>query len=515
MKDYVIGIDIGGTHTDAVLIDANQLIIKTHKTETSQDLEKGVKEVLIHVTEGIEKRNIKGIFVGTTHATNAIVESKDLHPVGVIRIAGHHPKTLNPGFSWPEEIRSATLAGFTTIDGGYECDSRPITPFNRVQAKEAAKKLIDLGAESLAIVGVFSPIRDADEKEALEAINEITNGTLPVTLSHEIGGVGFIERENAAILNAALKKPMEKGFRNLEAVIEELQIPCPLFVTQNDGSIIDLKQATLFPLLTISSGPTNSFIGASKLAGLQDALIVDIGGTTSDIGIILNGYPRRSMHNANIGGISLNFRMPDVMALAIGGGTYIEMNPIKIGPKSCGRNLLKDAQIFGGNSLTLTDIACLTGQVAIESQNLTRVRTNKEDAHLVMKEVSCRLSKALQLMRGERKDLPVIFVGGGAGIGLYEKSDYALIPPHADVANAYGAALAEISATIDTVVSLNEREKTFEELMQKAIAMAVEKGADGAKAKIVDKQIIPYHYVSNNLARVIVIASGPRKLTVR
>ncbi len=508
---YVIGVDIGGTHTDAVLIDASKTIIKKHKAETSQELEHGVKKALSHIIEGIDKRLIKGIFVGTTHATNAVVESKNLYRVGVIRIAGHNPKTLDPCFSWPDEIKTASFAGAVTIDGGFECDSRPITPFNKAKAKDAIEHLISQGAESLAIVGVFSPIRAEDELECARLADEITKGRIPVTLSHQIGGIGFIERENAAILNAALKKPMERGFRNLEAAKNELQIPCPLYVTQNDGSIIDIKQATLFPLLTISSGPTNSFIGASKLAGLKDALVVDIGGTTSDVGIILNGYPRRSIHNAQIGGISLNFRMPDVMALAIGGGTYVKTKPLKIGPQSCGRDLLREAQIFGGTSLTLTDIACLTGLLSIGSARKELVDITRPAAEEVMKEVSLRLKSALQLMRGERKDLPVIFVGGGAGIGSYEKSENTLIPGNSDVANAYGAALAEISATVDTVVSLNDREKTIEELKEKAIALAVERGADATHARIVDKQVIPYHYIPNNLARVIVIASGPQK----
>jgi N-methylhydantoinase A/oxoprolinase/acetone carboxylase beta subunit len=510
-KEYVIGIDIGGTHTDAVLIDSNKNIVKKYKTETSADLEEGVKVGLEHLIQGIDKKSIRGIFVGTTHATNAVVENKNLYRVGVIRIAGHHPKTLNPCFSWPDEIRKSVYVGAVTIDGGFECDSRPITPFNPTQAREAVEKLIADGAESLAIIGVFSPICADDENACGAIANEITGGKIPITLSHQIGGVGFIERENAAILNAALKKPMEKGFRNLEKVKNELKITNPLFVTQNDGSIIDIKQAIAFPLLTISSGPTNSFIGASKLAGLEDALIIDIGGTTSDIGIILNGYPRRSMHNTHIGGITLNFRMPDVMALAIGGGTYVDPNPLKIGPQSCGRNLFREAQIFGGSSLTLTDVACLAGCMNIEEGSLDQIKIEKSKIQEVMKEVSKRLRNGLQVMRGERKGLPVIIVGGGAGIGSYEKTENSIVPEHSDVANAYGAALAEISATVDTVVSLNEREKTLDELKERAIGVAVSKGADKNVTRIVDVLVIPYHYIPNNLARVIVIASGQQK----
>jgi N-methylhydantoinase A/oxoprolinase/acetone carboxylase beta subunit len=213
------------------------------------------------------------------------------------------------------------------------------------------------------------------------------------------------------------------------------------------------------------------------------------------------------MHNTHIGGIALNFRMPDVMALAIGGGTYVKENPLKIGPQSCGRNLMRESQIFGGPSLTLTDVACRAECMEIPEGDLNRVAVGAERAKAIMEEVSCRLQNSLKVMRGERADLPVVIVGGGAGIGSYKKEGNTIIPELSGVANAYGAALAEISATVDTVVSLKERKKTLEELKEKAVALAIGKGADAKTARIVDVQVIPYHYIPNNLARVIVIAS--------
>lgn len=509
---YIAGIDIGGTNTDAVVVDEKLQIIKFFKTPTTIPLEYGVKKVLQDILDikDIDSKDIKGINIGTTHALNAILENEGLYRVGVIRIAGHNPMTLHPCFAWPKDIRESVFSGYETIDGGYECDSREITPFNRRQAMKAAQSLIDKKAEGIAVVGVFSSINNRQENVCAEIIKDIAGESFPVTLSHEIGGIGFIERENATILNVALKKPMKQGFCRLQKIKDQMGFDCPLFITQNDGSLFDLFQAIKYPLLTISSGPTNSFIGASKLLKEKEAVVIDVGGTSTDIGVIKNGYPRRSMHNANIGGIALNFRIPDVLTLALGGGSYITTgknnSSFKIGPKSCGHRLFKESQVFGGKNLTLTDVAAMTGVLDIYNQAKNNFSIGITEAKEILNKVSSSIIKGIDLMRGEKKDLPVISVGGGAGIAF---SCSTLTSDHAKVANAYGAALAEVSATIDTVVNLAKREEILDDLKEKAINMAIAKGAKNKETRIVDVQIVPYHYVPGKLARVVVIASGP------
>jgi N-methylhydantoinase A/oxoprolinase/acetone carboxylase beta subunit len=513
VKDkYSIGMDIGGTHTDVVLIDRNQKIVAYFKTETTIPLENGVKRALKQLLEvaDVDRSLIEGVYVGTTHATNAILEARDLHRVGVIRIAGHRPELLSPCFGWPTFLKEAVLAGVETISGGFECDLREISPFRPHEAVEAANKLAEKGMESLAVVAVFSPIEPRHEIECLNALKEAYGEDFPISLSHQVGGMGFIERENAAILNAALKRPMEQGFRNLEKVVAELGLEVPLYITQNDGSLIGLDKAVETPLLTISSGPTNSFIGACKLSGSSNAIIVDVGGTSTDIGMVVNGYPRRSMHNATIGGVCLNFRMPDVLALAIGGGSKIAADgtgQFLVGPQSCGKMLRSSAQIFGGKQLTLTDIACVLGKMDVDGSVLSQVQITKEQALKIMEDIERRIVSGIARMKGERADLPVIAVGGGAGIAASAATD---LPSNYSVANAYGAALAEIAATVDTVVSLTAREQVLQELQERAIEEAVRKGAHSRTTRIVELQIIPYHYLPNHLARVVVSASGCR-----
>lgn len=494
----IIGMDIGGTHTDAVLVDKGE-IVRAYKTTTTRPLEEGVKKGLAKIGP---VNGLKAIHIGTTHATNALLEGKNLYRTGVIRLAGQKPEMLRPGAGWPQFLKEKVIVGVETVDGGLECDLRPITPFDLQQVREAAERLVSNGAQSLAIVGVFSPILSDQEELAGQAIREVLGHDFPLSLSSKIGGIGFIERENATILNSALKRPMLEGFSRLQEAVTEMGLDAPLFLTQNNGSVIDLERAIEYPLLTVSSGPTNSFIGACRLAGIENAIVVDVGGTSTDIGFVQNGFPRRSIHNVSFGGVSLNFRTPDVLALSIGGGSVV--SGTQVGPESCGGKLKLDAQIFGGSQLTLTDVACKAGEMLIESADLAKVAISSQEARGIVARVRGDVQRGVDKMCGRHKGLPVIAVGGGASIVGAQLSE------HQAVANAYGAALAEVSATVDTVLSLVDREKALEGIKDEVLRLAVDEGASITSVRVVDFQVIPYHYVPNQLARVVVTASGKK-----
>lgn len=496
---FTVGVDIGGTNTDAVLVSPEKTIVAGVKKPTTQEIDEGFGKAIAHLLETVEPQAITGVFVGTTHATNALLQREDLYRVGLIRIAGHAPETIPPCFGWPDDLKQAMFAGSVAIGGGFECDGTPITPFCLEEAKRAVQTLIAQGAESLAIVGVFSPLYPEQER-AIQAI-----APCPVSLSHEIGGVGIIERENSTLLNAALKKPLAKGFRRLKTRLEALGVAAQIFLTQNNGTILPLEKALEYPILTISAGPTNSFIGGAKLSGLKNAVIVDIGGTSTDVGIVHEGFPRRSLECSNIGGVALNFPMPDVLSVAIGGGSYISIVPPAIGPRSCGKNIVQEAICFGGASLTLTDLAVACDPKLIAGAMPVECPYAAEILQLGAKRIEALVEK----IAGKETNLPVIVVGGGAALfrAFLDPTRY-IIPENAGVANALGAALSEIAYTIDKVASLADREKTLQEMTQQCIDGAIREGASAATTRIVDLQTIPYHYIPGHLARVIVTASG-------
>jgi N-methylhydantoinase A/oxoprolinase/acetone carboxylase beta subunit len=516
-KKYKIGIDIGGTNTDAVLIENDREIKAAIKTLTTLDIHTGFKNALAALKSKTDyhPEEIKAIFMGTTHATNAILQCRDLYKVGVIRLAGQSPELLPPCYAWPQILRESIYAGSQMINGGFECHGGPITKFDGSELKLAATRLLEQGAESLAIIGVFSPIDASQEKQALEILEDTFGNEFPVSLSCEIGGIGFIERENSTILNAALRKVMTNGFQHLRHALELAGLNCPFYITQNNGSIISLDRATKYPVLTISAGPTNSFIGGTKLIQLDDAIVVDIGGTSTDVGVVKKGFPRRSLNKTQIGGVNLNFSMPNVLSIGLGGGSYVSHssgNIPCIGPKSAGCRILEEALSFGGQTLTMTDIAIAKGHLSIPGACPERIGMTANEVDVILQEASRKITDLVASIDPDHKKLPVIMVGGGAQLFRQEQLDSRFIfPKHAGVANAFGAALAEISGVVDKAVSLQNRTAVLDQLQQEAIDLAVQNGATREETRVVDLEIIPYHYVPNNMARVVVTAAGPQK----
>lgn len=507
---YQIGIDIGGTNSDAVLVDEHGTLLGAVKVATTQSIEEGcfsaIKKILAQ--QRVAPHEISAIFIGTTHTTNAILECRGLCRIGVLRLAGQRPMSPSPGFGWPKALKEAVIAGWSTVAGGYECDRSQCLAIDRKEVVASVEKLLDKKIEGIAVTGTFSPLNKDQEIEVQSIIHEVAGSHFHVTLSHQIGSIGFIERENASILNASLTKVLKTGFSALVKLLSQNGLTCPIWMTQNDGSIVQLEEALHFPIRTIAAGPTNSFIGATRLFGLQDAIVVDIGGTSTDIGVVQGGFPRRSLHAASIGGIGLNFSMPDVISLAIGGGSVIAPDAkgmLQAGPASVAKELQSRARSFGGDTLTLTDVAVSLGYLEIIP--FKPIELSTEVAQNLMKKLSQTIDEKIRIMKGQ-KDLPVLFVGGAAALFANEA-----VGKYANVANAYGAALAEISATIDSVVSCKTDKSAVEKLQEEVIAKAILKGADPRHTRISAVETIPYGYSSEQLSRVIVTASGKRLIS--
>lgn len=512
MKKYIIGIDIGGTNTDGVIIDAQKNIITFYKTPTTTPLSNGLYTALqqLCMQAQITPQQVQRILIGTTQATNALLQNTNLLKVGVIRLATDCTDALPPLCTWPQHLTSIN-AGFAIVAGGYECDGQEISPINQNEIKQAAQKLLDNGMQSLAIVGVFSPLNSTQEEQTAAICQEILGMDFPISLSHTIGGINFLERENATIINSSLKDCMKRGFQSLQDVARQLGFICDINVTQNNGTIIPLSDAIQYPVLTISSGPTNSFVGALQLTGLRDAIIVDIGGTSTDVGIALHGFARRSLCSSSIAEIPLNFAMPDVISVPIGGGSYIreENNIISIDSKSCAKNLLTESLIFGGTRMTLTDVTVAKKYITIPNANNPTPQVNAATADYVTNYVEKKILQLCAQMAGKYKDLPIILIGGGAKLFTHSPlAQKVLIPELAPIANALGAALAKVSGTVDTVVAIQDREKTLADLTTQAKMHAIKAGASPATLQVVELQLLPYNYTTNNLTRIKITVTG-------
>jgi N-methylhydantoinase A/oxoprolinase/acetone carboxylase beta subunit len=448
--------------------------------------------------------------VGSTHAMNAILERRRLQKVAVLRLAAPTGLAVRPLIGWPAELRDAVLAGAAVIGGGNEVDGREIAPLD----VEAAKRFFDEvagTAEAVAICGAFSPADPEHELRTRDLAREILGPDVTVSLGHEVGTLGLIERENAAVLNATLVAVARAAAQGVLDAVAEQGLDAELFFTQNDGTLMSVAQAAQTPVLTIGSGLANSMRGAAFLSRLRDGLVIDVGGTSSDVAALEHGFPRESAIAIDIGGARTNFRMPDIVSIGVGGGSIVSANGdggLKVGPQSVGAALPEHALVFGGRSTTLTDAAVAAGRAAIGHT----APPADLDAGRILDAVGALLAGAVDRSRTALADVPLVAVGGGSFLvpdampGISE----VLRPDHHDVANAVGAAIAQVSAQIEEVVRFDgDRAEVLQEARERAIRRAVEAGADGDRVEIVEQDEVPLAYVTEPIVRLRIKAVGP------
>lgn len=504
-----IGIDVGGTNTDAVVLDGAE-VRATAKTPTTPDVTAGIVSALETVlqTSGIVPEAVTAIMIGTTHFTNAIVERQRLLPVGVIRLGLPATQALPPMVDWPEDLRAAVAGHVILVHGGHEFDDRPISVFDPTEIREAARDMRSEAIQAVAISGVFSPVDAADEERAAAIIREEMPEAF-VTLSHDIGRLGLLERESAAIVNACLHGLARDTVEGFRRAVAELGLNAPVYLTQNDGTLMTADFAERHPVLTFASGPTNSMRGAAFLSGLKDAVVVDIGGTTTDVGTLVRGFPREAALAADIGGVRTNFRMPDVHSIGLGGGSYV--TPDAVGPRSTGYQLTTRAMVFGGNTLTATDIVVAAGHADVGNANLVR-GLSADLVTTAMARIGAAIDEAVDRVRLSPAPVSVIVVGGGQILVQrpIAGASEVIIPPHHDVANAVGAAIAQVSGEVERVFSLegSSRAAVMAEAERVATERAVDAGALQGSVEIVEREDIPLAYLPGNATRVRVKAVG-------
>jgi N-methylhydantoinase A/oxoprolinase/acetone carboxylase beta subunit len=510
--DLRLGVDVGGTNTDAVVLDGDDRLLAKAKVPTSPDVTSGIRAAIDRVLAGdLDAARITHAMLGTTHATNAVLQRRDLRRVAVLRLGGPATFAVPPLSGWPADLREAISVGESIVDGGIEFDGRDLSPFD---AEAAARFLAAVAgrADGVAIVSVFAPVSERQELEAAELVKREL-GEVHVSLSHEIGSVGLLERENATVLNAALTGVARDVARALTAALEAHGIEARTFFAQNDGTLMALEYAIRYPVLTIGSGPANSIRGAAYLTGARDAIVVDVGGTSSDVGVLVSGFPRESAQGVTIGGIDTNFRMPDLVTIALGGGTVVSVahGEVTVGPRSVGYRLTEEALVFGGQTATLTDAAVAAGRAELGEREPA---SRRDDVFaLALERADAMLAEAIDRVKTSREDRPLIAVGGGSILvpDLLPGISEIRRPDHHDVANAIGAAIASVSGEVDRIFHIGPggRRAAIEEASGEAIDRAVRAGADADHVEIVEIEEVPLAYLTNPAVRIRAKAAGP------
>lgn len=519
MADLRIGIDVGGTNTDAVVLGPEGRVIAKAKRPTTPEVTDGLRAALDAVLAQLDDTtDVTRVMLGTTHATNAILERRGLGRVAVLRLGAPATTAVPPLSDWPADLRKAVSAGEAIVPGGHYVDGREISPLDL----DAVRRFLDgVEADAVAVTSVFSPADDSHERAVGELIR--AEYGLPVSVSHEIGSLGLLERENATVLNAALYGVAAHVTDALVTALAERGLGARPYLAQNDGTLMTLEHAARLPVSTIGSGPANSLRGAAYLSGVADAIVVDVGGTSTDLGVLIGGFPRESAAAVEIGGVLTNFRMPDILAIALGGGTVARSEGV--GPDSVGYRIVREALVFGGATPTMTDAAVRAGRIPRETEGWPerleaailahepdmseRIADILQSAVAVADEM---IIDAVDRMALGRTDRPLVAVGGGAFLlpDHIPGASRVIRPEHAEVANAVGAAIALASGRVDTILPAGDsRSDAIEGAKEEARARAVAAGADPSKVEIVDLLEVPLSYLSEPAVRVHVKAAGP------
>jgi N-methylhydantoinase A/oxoprolinase/acetone carboxylase beta subunit len=511
-----IGVDVGGTNTDAVLMEGDRVLAE-FKTPTTADVTSGILAALDGLGRaGLVPAAVTAVMIGTTHFTNAVVEGRRLSRTAAIRLGLPATAALPPLTDWPPALRQALDGQVYLCHGGHEFDGREIAPFDPDEVRRAAEDIAARGIRTVAIASVFSPVNAEMERRAAEVVQEVAPGTA-VSLSNEIGRVGLLERENATILNACLRDLAAQITDALEAAVRGAGIEAPLYLSQNDGTLMSVDYCRRYPVATFASGPTNSMRGAAFLSRESDCVVVDVGGTTTDVGALQRGFPREASVAIRVGGVRTNFRMPDVLSVGLGGGSLVTGQPpkVEVGPLSVGYEIQQRALVFGGDTLTATDLAVAAGLCQLGDPDRV-AHLPRELVASGISRIQARLAELVDRVKTGPDPVPVVVVGGGSVLVAadLEGASRLVKPDHFAFANAIGAAIAQVGGETDKVFSLADlsRERALEAAQQEAADKAVAAGARPGSVQVVDVEEVPLTYLPSNAVRIRVKAVGDLQL---
>ncbi|MCQ2086344.1 MAG: hydantoinase/oxoprolinase family protein, partial [archaeon] len=322
---YGLGIDTGGTFTDAVIVDLDDysVIAKKKSRTIHEDLSIGLYKSVdaVFASTDVRPSDISVVGISTTLATNSILENHG-GEVGLIFIGWNPVGEVN--FGEKKHV---------FVKGGCDSKGRPMTAMSKSEVVAAIKEVSE-GVDAIAISGLFANVNPSQEKKVKELAMQITG--LPTIAGHELSAVlGIDMRAETAVLNAKLIPVVKKFFDNVEETFREKNIRAPIMAYKGDGSVMTLEQARQYPVETILSGPAASCMGGKILSSCENCVVVDVGGTSTDIAIMESGFPQIQFEGATIGGWKTRVKAVDMHTLALGGDSRIRLSNglFEIGPE--------------------------------------------------------------------------------------------------------------------------------------------------------------------------------------
>ncbi len=461
----IIGLDVGGTYTDAVLLDGGEVREKAKILTDPDDLFSSLLTALDALL-GRARGELAHLVLSTTLITN-LIATKRTAPAALVLIPGPGLNPASFDFGVPTFI----------LSGAIDYRGREIAPLNEEELAACAAAVKESGIKRLAVVGKFSQRNNTHER-AVAAYLRRALPDVDLVLGHEVSGrLNFPRRAVTALLTLATRERYEEFFREVERALAGRGVKCPVYILKADGGTIPLPYSLRCPVETIFSGPAASTLGVLALTPPgETSVVVDIGGTTTDLALILSGKPLLASRGARVDGYLTHVRAFATKSVPLGGDSVVRAaeKRVVILPERRG-----SAYCTGGPEPTPTDAMRVAGltqlgsaEKAWEAMALLGRELGvgpREAADLVLKEVVRRLKAEIEGMFAaweeepayriwellqERKVRPQNIVGiGGAAPAVIpvlgaEMSCRAVVPPYAEVANAIGAALAKVTVRL-------------------------------------------------------------------
>jgi N-methylhydantoinase A/oxoprolinase/acetone carboxylase beta subunit len=328
--ELALGIDTGGTYTDAVLVDyrTNEVLKGAKALTTRQDLSIGIRQAISEVLPVESRSQVVLVALSTTLATNALAEGR--RGKVCLLLIGYDPDLVK-SFGFTHELATSDVV---YLAGGHNGLGEEAAPLDLAAARRAILER-RASVDAFAISGYYSVRNPAHELQVKALVDELSG--LPATCGHELTSrLNSVRRATTVTLNAHLILPLSELIRSVQATLREWDIHAPLMVTKGDGSLVRADWAAARPIETILSGPAASVVGASFLAGRKDVWVVDVGGTTTDIAGLRDGLPRLNKDGAQIGGWRTMVEAVDVRTTGLGGDSHVRLDSehhLQIGPR--------------------------------------------------------------------------------------------------------------------------------------------------------------------------------------
>jgi len=469
----IIGLDVGGTHTDVVLVDSQGLVRQVKVPTDIDNLFDSVLGGLDEVSKNIDVSRVSRVVLSTTLTTNAIA-SGHLDPVGMIVSSG-------PGLN-PEIFR--TGKHYYCVQGSIDHRGREVQPIEPTEIEAIASHLRADGIEAVGVVGKFSVRNPCHENKIVKILGKSFNYILA---GHRVSGnLNFPRRIATVYLNAAVYSIYKNFFDAVSNALRAKGFVAPILILKADGGTVSLDASLQYPGQTILSGPAASIMGAVPYASENgESIVMDIGGTTTDIAVLVKQVPLLEPLGIEIGQYKTLIRALKTISIPLGGDSVIKVKDgvLDIGPERVG-----PAMAFGGSEPTPTD--ALVFLKKMESGDFQKAKMAMEKvggllgcspadaAERIFSEFCHRLTVVAKDMVTSINQKPVytvheflesyqvsptelLVLGGPASCFASKLSEVSSLPvrvvPNARVANALGAALARTTCEITLFVDTERR----------------------------------------------------------